>query len=374
MSKRLYKRISIIGVFIALSVQTLPALAEITKDIKIDSKPEGAEAYSPEGTRNRLLGKTPFVYKAEFHSEISVIRLILKKNPYKDATIEVSAKQDHVMVIFQAQEYAMKPERQKDAHLRRIQESINPIINQAVPQFLETQQGTEFELSRPVPVVTVEGSTVVLVDLSLVKMQNEIEGTGKERYDHLSEALWGELGTRLAMPLVRKVRSVPEITGIVVRVGIDEQRHLFSVDRRIERTIEWRCIPGTRTEYQYRCTTEDVPDAFGHLRTAYVCRNVPVPVYDPCANKVPVTKREMKLDPHAGVSRDRASVLYVLSKEAIRSDVSSKSLYDKLGILVTNSKGDQLKRSGSIPPAFLPGKTKDNSESNEHGVSTEITN
>jgi hypothetical protein len=352
MSKQLHTMGLIIGMFIVLSVQALPALAEITKDIKIDSKPEGAEVYSPEGTRNRLLGKTPFVYRAEFHSEISVIRLLLKKNPFKDATIEVSAKQDHIMVTFEAQEYAMKPELQKDAHLRRIQESINPVINQAVPQFLEAQQGTEFELSRPVAVVSVEGNTVLLVDLSLVRVKNEIKGSGKERYDQLSEALWEELRTRLAMPLVKKVRSVPEITGIIMRVGLDEQRHLFSIDRRIEQTVEMKCMPGTRTEYR-----------FEYRGTQLV--QVPYTVYDPCLNKVPVTRREMKLDPHAGVSRDQTSVLYVLSREATKSDISSKSFYDKLGILVTNSKGDQLKRSGSIPTAFVPGKTKDNSESAE---------
>ena len=290
-----------------------------------------------------------------------MIRLILKKNPFKDATIEVSAKQDHVMVTFQAQEYAMKPERQKDAQLRRIQESINPIIDQAVPQFLEAQQGTEFELRKPVAVVAVDGGMVLLVDLFLAKMENKIKGTGKERYDQLSEALWEELRTRLAIPLVKKVRSIPDITGIVLRVGLDEQRHLFSVDRRIEETVEWKCIPGTR--YEYRWEREFRPKAFGGYEYVNVYHSYPV--YDPCINKMPVTRREMKLDPHAGASRDQTSVLYVLSREAIRSDVSSKSLYDKLGILVTNSKGDQLKRSGSIPVALVPGKTEDNSESNE---------
>lgn len=342
-------RVLIIAAFIVISVKALPALAEITKDIKIDSEPEGAEVYSPEGTRNRLLGKTPFVYRAEFHSEMSVIRLILKKKPFRDAAIEVSTKQDHVMVTLQVQEYAMNPDRQKDELLRRIQKSINPIINQAVPQFLETQQGTEFELRKPVAVITVDGSTVLLVDLFLAKMGNEIKGTGKERYDQLSEALWEELGTRLAIPLLKKVRSVPDITGIVLRVGFDEQRYLFSVNRRIEERIEWICVAGTRYEFQLQIG--------GGYRM--------VPVYDPCHHREPVTRREMKLDPHAGVSKDQASVLYVLSTEAIRSDVSLKSLYDKLGILVTNSKGDQLKQNGSIPTALVLGKTKVNSESKE---------
>ena len=81
--------------------------------------------------------------------------------------------------------------------------------------------------------------------------------------------------------------------------------------------------------------------------------------------RVPVTKQEMKLDPHAGVSRDQASVLHILSGEAMRSDVSSKSLYEKLGILMTNSKGDQMKRSGSIPATFVPGKTEVISEGKE---------
>jgi len=90
-----------------------------------------------------------------------------------------------------------------------------------------------------------------------------------------------------------------------------------------------------------------------------------VSVYDPCHHREPVTKREMKFAPKAGVSREQASVLYVLSAEAIMSDVSVKSLYDKLGILVTNSKGDQLKRSGSIPTALVSGKTKGISERSE---------
>jgi hypothetical protein len=361
MRKQHHTWVFIIAVFIVLRVQALPALAEITKDIKIESIPEGAEVYSPEGTRNRLLGKTPFVYRAEFHSEMSVIRLILKKKPFRDAVIEVSAKQDQVMVTFQAQEYAMNPDLQNDLLLRRIQEKINPIINQAVPQFLETQQGAEFDLGKPVGVVAIDGGAVLLVDLFLAKMKKEIKGTGKEHYDRLSEALWEDIGSHLAIPLVEKIRSIPDITGIVLRVGFDEQRYLFSVKQRIEETIEWRCIPGTRIEYQNQCGM--VWQQTGGYR--YECKNVPVSVYDPCLNKVPQTKREMKLDPRTGVSKDQASVLYVLSTEAIRSDVSVKSLYDMLGILMTDSKGDQLKRSGSIPTILVPEKSKVISESNE---------
>jgi len=352
MKKRLYKGGLIIGVFMVLGVQALPTLAEITKDIKIDSKPEGAEVYIPEGTRNRFLGKTPFVYRAEFHSEISVIRLILKKNPLKDATIEVSAKQDHVMVTFQAQEYAMRPERQTNAQLSRIQTSVNPIINQAIPHFLEMQNGIQFELKKPVAVIAVDADIVLLIDLHLAKMKNEITSKGKERYDQLSEMLWSELGNHLAIPLAKKVQSIPNITGIALRIGFDEKQYLFSVSQRIEESTEMVCEGGMQTRYEYR-------------PTPYGLQQVLVQVYNPCLRRVPITKRELKIDPQTGVSRDQGTVFYFFSTNALRSDASSKTLYEKLGISVTNSKGDQLKRSGSIPAAFLPDKTKDNSESNE---------
>jgi hypothetical protein len=141
--------------------------------------------------------------------------------------------------------------RQKDALLPRIQESINPIINQVVPQFLGTQQEKEFELRKPVAVVAADGSTVLLVDLFLAKMKNEIKGTGKEHYDRLSEALWEELGNHLVIPLVKKIRSKPDITGIVLRVGFDEQRYLFSVNQRIEESSELVCVGGSGMRHRW---------------------------------------------------------------------------------------------------------------------------
>ena len=57
MSKQIDTWVLIISVFIVISVQALPALAEITKDIKIESKPEGAEVYSPEGTETDFSAK-----------------------------------------------------------------------------------------------------------------------------------------------------------------------------------------------------------------------------------------------------------------------------------------------------------------------------
>jgi hypothetical protein len=349
MNNRSSIQISLLALLAILRGYTPPAIAEITKEIKIYSKPEGAEVYSPQGTRNVLLGKTPYSFNAEFHSEVSVIRLILKKNPFKDSVIELNVRQTQVQVALEPQEYSMNPVHQSDSLLLKLQKGMNPTINQVIPTFLESEKGADFELKRPVAINAINGSVFILLDLFLTgKISNDSNTISKENCDVLSKELWQKLCIGLFLPLMNMARSFSDISGMTIRVGLYEHHHRFSVDRQIKETVEWECEPGIQNELRMQLD--------GSYRW--------VPIYSPCARRVPITIRQTELNPRANMSRGQVFVFYFLPLAARKSGVSSQLLYDNTGILITNSMGNNLKQTDGFPLELAAEFDKVNPESN----------
>ena len=106
---------------ISLGFPVIPVLATIEKELNIESEPSGAEVSLKRGARELPLGKTPLVHKIEFHSEISVIRMIFKKKGYKDLSIKVKASQDNVVSMLEPLAISPEPDVHKDAYLRGLQ-------------------------------------------------------------------------------------------------------------------------------------------------------------------------------------------------------------------------------------------------------------
>ena len=335
--------------------------AEVVKELRIESVPAGAEVYLKQAAREIPLGKTPLVYKAEFHSEISILRMVFRKSGYQDALLEVSAKQDKVVAALEARALAASPTVHKDPQLQAIQQRLNPILNQTMPGLLEAKGPFDLDLAGPIRVDRMNEKVFVVVPLALRGSKVNLKESGKTRQEALLKALWDQCGGGLVVPLARKIQGQAGVEGIVLDIAFDEQRYLFGVESRVETRVEMQCVPGTSMQTVFdACATmrSEVThrDSFGNVYTRQVC--VPgqamKPVFDPCASKVPVTKSEVKVDPKAGVTRDQARARYIIPFALIGQGAAPEAVYEKIGVLLTDAKGARLMGRGALP-AELPG-------------------
>jgi len=344
-----------IGV-ISLGVPVIPVSATVEKELKVESEPTGAKVSLKRGARELPLGKTPLVHKLEFHSEISVIRMIFKKKGYKALTIKVKASQDTVVAKLEPLAITTEPDVHKVAYLRDLQKQLNPIINRAVPKLLEEEVQQSFNLAGPIKVAGTQGNAFLILPIVIEDLEGEFKGTGKARQEVLLKTLWNQLGGSIAIPLAREIRGHGALKGIVLDVRFDELRYIYQVKPTVKTKVEMECVPGNRTQMvlqmrqvpYYRNETWNgvTKQVFAGYRTE--SQLVPQQVYDPCLYKRPVTKRYVKFDPMSRVAKDQARALYLLPFNALDRKVASEELYEKLSILLTDSKGKQLKSQGSI--------------------------
>jgi len=358
MKRRACSTFLLTAIIISLGIFIYPLSAAMEKELKIDSVPSGAEVYLRQATREILLGKTPLVHKLEFHSEISVIRMLFKKAGYKPLNIEVSASQNEVVAKLEALAIAAEPEIHKDAHLRKIQKEINAIINRTVPKLLEEKGQQDFDLAAPIN-IQAEGEKVFLVvPIAIGNIKGEIRGKGEARQDLLLRTLWKELGDSLAIPLAREVRNQVEIYGLSLEIKLDEKRYIFSAEPTVDTKVEMQCVPGYRTQMVLQFYQEPVYETYWDPNTRRTERRltgyrsqsrlVPQQVYDPCLFRQPVTKHSVKLDPKVSLTKEQAIAQYLLPLKFYDEKVPSQELYEKLGVLLIDSKGNELRRHGSI--------------------------
>ena len=354
-SRFLWTLLIAIGV-ISLGFTVLPVFATIEKELNIESEPSGADVCLKRGARELPLGKTPLVHKLEFHSEISVIRMIFKKKGYKNLTINVKASQDNVVAKLEPLAITTEPDVHKDVYLRDLQKQVNPIINRAVPKLLEKDVHQNFNLAGPIKVAGARENAFLILPIVIGDLKGEFKGTGKARQEMLLKSLWNNLGGNIAIPLAGEIRGHEALKGIVLDVRFDELRYIHQVQPKVKTKVEMECVPGNRTQMvlqmrqvpYYRNETWNgvTRRVFAGYRTE--SQLVPQQVYDPCLYRRPVTKSFVQFDPKGRIAKDQARALYLLPFKALDRKVSPEELYEKLSILLTDSKGKQLKSQGSI--------------------------
>ena len=356
MESKFFWTLLIAAALISLGVPAIPVSATVEKELKIESEPIGAKVYLKRGARELPLGKTPLVHRVEFHSEISVIRMIFKKKGYKALTIKVKASQDNVVAKLKPLAITTEPDAHKDSYLRDLQKQLNPIINRAVPKLLEEEVQQNFNLAGPIKVAGRRGNAFLILPIVIGDLKGEVKGTGKARQEILLKTLWNQLGGSIAIPLAREIRGHEALKGIVLDVRFNELRYIHQVVPTVKTRVEMECVPGNRTQmvlqmrqvpyYRDEYWNGVTRRVFAGYRTE--SKLVPQQVYDPCLYRRPVTKRFVQFDPKGRMAKDQARALYLLPFEALERERAPKELYQRLSILLTDSKGKQLKSQGSI--------------------------
>ena len=312
-----------------------PASATIVQRLAIESVPPGAEVYLTRATKKIAIGKTPFVYSAEFHSEISIIRMLFRKRGYKDVTLKVSAEKDKVLARLESLSIAAEPDVHKDPQLSNIQKQLNPIINRSVPKLLEQATQLDINLAAPTKVAGTGEEAFLIVPIVIRSLQNDIKGTSEARQTKVLRVLWKHLGGTIVVPLAREIRDHDGIKGILLEARLDEKQYIFNVKPELGTKTEMECVGGYKTVQIYA----------PHRPKGYITTKV----YVLCLYKRPVTKFGPKVNAKLRVAKDQAVARYFLPFNVLDSKIHPEELYEKIGILLTDSKGKQLKSQGTVP-------------------------
>jgi hypothetical protein len=323
--------------------------AEVVKELEMESDPSGAEVFLKVAGRETHIGTTPLTYRAEFHSEESILRFVFKKGGHKPVTLEVGAKQKVVLAKFESVQVTANPASLPDPSLREMQERLNLMLIQEVPRLLAAEQTLLPELLEPIRVTNMDGEPSLMIRMLVSDIKDVGSEKGTARQDAILKHLWSRLGKTLVLPIAEKLVTQRGIRQVVLQVRFNEQRFLFGVESHVETRTEMQCVPG----YDY--TTEYSSCAYRDANGSCVAGQQPTTVYNPCKSQVPVTKSEVKVSPQAQAAREQATASYVLPLTVLTKGATRDpdAMYGMIGVLLTDSHGKQLRREGSVPNSLL---------------------
>jgi len=349
----------ILIMLLTLSLWTLDARAVVVKKLRLESVPSGAEAYLLQGMKEVYLGNTPMEYQAEFHSEISILRMAFKKPGYDTKTIEVSAKQDRVEVNLVPRSLTADPGTFNDATLRDVQNRVNSTIKQTLPKLLAARGPYEFELAGPLRVTRLDDKILLILPIELGKAKDKVDRPAQDQNEIFLKTIWDQFGQGMVIPLVKEVRNEPLLSGILLDVDYSRVGHGFvGVRTRVESRIEMKCVPGTEARQVYnpclRRKTETYYSMGQRMTRDAGCEGgyQTQMVYNPCITKVPVTRTEVKIDPKATSVTIQSRAQYVFPIELIEIAGEQDKVFSQLGILMTNERGETVTKRGLIPSSL----------------------
>ena len=331
------------------------AQAVVVKELQFESEPPGAEVFLLQGTRQVPLGTTPLRYQAEFHSEVSILRFLLKKVGFEPQTIEASAKQDKVSIRFASRSFAAKPSTIEDPELRSLQERLAPIVDRTFSKIEPTKGQFAYEIRPQAKVVRFDGKIFLIVPVDLQGKEEYRSGGSDQENDKFLREIWDQVGKGILTPLAQGLYKEHASLSILLDVGYSGVQHGFSVGGRLETYQEMQCFPGmVQKEVWDPCATMVYDPRFLSERR---CEQgfVTKMVYDPCATKAPVTRSQLKADPSATVQTAQLKAQYVIFPTLMKGLLERQDIYAKLGVLLTKEGGQTIFRRGEIP-STLPKK------------------
>jgi hypothetical protein len=346
--------------FIVLTAWISEVQATVVKDLQFESVPPGAEVSLLRGTRQESLGTTPLTYQAEFHSDISILRFVVKKSGYKPQTIEVNAGQKEVIVKLTSQSFAADPGTINDPILRSMQARLAPTIEHTLPELLAAKGEYDYEVASPVRVTKLDEKILLILSMRLGTTKGRMTSPVQGQNEEFLKAVWDQFGQKMMVTLGTAVRSERQLHGIVLDLDCSRSRQGFGVSSHMESSIEMECVPGTEMRQEYNPCVRRRMDTYydaslgrtvtrdGGCEGGYETKSV----YNPCLTKVPVTRTQVKIDPKATTVAFQSRAQYVMPMELIELAGTQDKVFSRLGILLTNEQGEIVINRGFVPSSL----------------------
>ena len=315
-------------VFWLLACLGADACAEVVRHIRVDSDPSGASVYLLRGTQRIPLGKTPLDYRAEFHSEQSILRLLLEYPGHEPKRIELQARQSRIVARLVTRSFVLGPEAYTDANLRSLQQQISPSVNRVLVSVSKSGNGWTFEPGKAM-LRRASGKAWLVIPLQVVPPQ-----AGLLPANHPSQAakyLWGAGASSIANQIAQASSSWKEVGGVILDVRYAQSRQVIDVGRRVEERTERRCVSGNPT-----------------LRRDYLGRPTGQLDFNFCASTAPVTVSVTKFRATETIQEGGLRVIYLLAAGTTnRSDMSWAA------VIVSDLQGTSLWRQGTMAPGLI---------------------
>lgn len=333
----------------AVSVQ-----AEIVNEVQIESEPSVAEVFLRQGTKRSLLGMTPLRTQFEFHSELSVLLLVVSKNGFETQNVELGATQKRIVVTLVRRKFAAHPDKIANESLRNVQGRIVKRIERAMLSQMSASAAMEWEPGGTIGVESLDGQVYLMVPIKLSESGRMKTAVSLVEDDKSVRDLWVRVAARLVKTFGEVALQERAIKGVIVDVEFGKLRQQFGVGSQVESRLEEQCVPGTETRQVYQPCARYVPraytDSFGvHTRSECVAEYVTTYVHNPCQTRTQVTVSEVKVDPRATVKQGQVHLRFVATSEAIEHLRSGQDVFSEVGYVKSDDSGRILERKGRLP-------------------------
>ncbi len=330
------------ALFVATVCGTQSAAAEIQKTLQLESEPSGARVYLLRGAQRVPLGVTPLDYAAEFHSEISVLRILFERPAFTPRTLEVSAKDDRVVARLESRSLVADPAAHRDEQTRRLQEKLNPMLKETLPTLLALRPELGADIADVVWVRRLSGALYLQVPLSVKTLGEKNREAGTSPEPRLARQIWDSLGKEVAAGIRSRLPAGSGLSGIVIESQLDAVAMQFAVGSHMQTSVEMQCVGGYRQEFrQDSCASYNRGNCVAGVKQ--------FAVYEPCQTRIPVTKTEVKVNPTANTTRTRFRAYMVNMIDAPADSVS---------LAQTDPSGKIVFREGSLPDGLVDDASK----------------
>lgn len=338
--------------FLGLGGGVTDAHAEVSRTIRIDSAPPGAEVFLLRGSRREAIGKTPLRYRATFHSEMSILRILIRKPGFADKKIEISAKDKRILAKLMHARVVASADSLRDKSLRPILSAIRNRLERVVPRLLKRQQPYPFNLDGPLSLIRLNKTVYLHVPVVIDKPKSKADAPGGARPRALSATVWRQLGNALVLPLAKSLKTERRVGGVFLDVNYSRVEPGFKVGVRTQTRVEMECVGGTKMKSVYdSCASREAVTTFGGRYLEYRCKPgyVTKPVYDPCASRVPVTRTEFKADPRAVVNAGQSRLRYLVDARMAAGASSAESISERVGLVILDNHGKVIRHGVGVP-------------------------
>lgn len=343
-------RVCTVALGLALLLPCAPAQA-LEKTVRIESTPSGAEVFLLQGTRETLVGRTPFEYRAEFHSEMSILRLAFKKQGFDTRRVELAAKQSELLARLEVRALVAKAGA-GDGAFATIQAKVRPALEPILARFLAAKDGPKFDLTRPAMVAGPAGAPRIEIRLDMQELAGAQKKLSTQEAEASAREVWRAVATGLAQPAARLVvAGDPRLSGLLLEVRYANVRRRFTVGTRTDTRMESQCQPGQvsvqvwnpcqRLEMQVGQSSGAATRCVGGMETRYQ--------HSPCAYRIMVPVNETVLDPKLQLEAGTLLFRFYLPRELAASDAQVAGLFEQLAVLVQSSADEVLLNRGTIP-------------------------
>lgn len=290
----LARRAALLGLLALLGA----ARAQVEREIRFESDPTDARVYLLSGDRRELLGRTPLLHRAEFHSEQSVLRVEFRHAGRITTQLEMAASNPSVVARMERRPLSVQLDPMDDAARRSLERSL-PALNGWLVQTLALLNDSDADFDG-VPARL--GQTPSGLQLEVTLTANAVP-----RQQATAEHWWHKLAQPMIDGIAPLAREVPGLVWVSLNVRTPATVGTFSVEASVVDDQESVCVSGIRRVFD-PCATQDTrTGSYGRCQPGYRS------VVDPCLTRTVVTRRRATLSPQSGSRGAREEFAYRVS-------------------------------------------------------------